>query len=335
MDRRILSWLIFAIFVISPTLADNLTCQYRTTQNVTNETIVFYFRGVPLDSPLLEVRDAVYQGNSQDASYRWTYQFKVYNMYTSYLDVQVQYRVDGVIYYADLTIAPGQYEPVVGRGGGGVGPDFNSITFNISSPDGITMGRENMTFVVEICRECSGKVCLNDGDACKLSSECGGGFCVIGRCSNNESCPGGNCTCPEGEVLCTVNMSCVRANSVPIGSATICGLPQECTTEYLNAETGLCENAAVHLDQGNAIKERLENILDSKLPEGSSKGATLIAIGLALVVLLAAIVAAIYYYLRYRFIHDSPKTPPPSRYRVKDGRQAPEKGLSGKGRKER
>jgi len=308
-----------AILILSPALADNLTCQYRDIQNVSNSTIVFYYENVSLDSPILTVNDTKYFGNTNDSLTRWTYEFKVYSRYGTYIYVTVSYLVDGKKNSMDLVIPPHQYEIVFGRGKGGVGLNFNSINFNITYPAGITAKRENMTRVAEVCRKCLGKICLNDGQACSRSGDCGGGFCVRGFCSNNKDCYNNDCNCSAAEIQCTDNKTCVRRSSVALGAATKCNMSEECNTSYVDAATGRCaktpEQIRIEEEQTQPLGQKILKSLteDPKTREETTRFLTILGAGVALIVLFIVLRGR----LKGRPKESAPKTLQKGTYRIK------------------
>jgi hypothetical protein len=118
---------------------------------------------------------------------------------------------------------------------------------------------EPMEITLETCNLCGSNACLNDGSSCSLSTECGGGYCVRGVCSNSEFCFDNNCKCTSDEIQCDDNKQCVEKGVVPIDVKPECNKPQECNTEYIDSETGLCEKspAQIQEEENQKLKEEL------------------------------------------------------------------------------
>jgi hypothetical protein len=256
MDQRIRVLFILAILSLSPTLADNLTCQYRINETQSNETWIFYFEDVPLNITLLEAKEletwSVKNGYWPSDGYHSEYRFKVYNYYTSPINLTLDYIVDGHLSYRNISIDPKGYQTITGEG---QNVELNTVNYAITSPEYLTTNRGIISRDLENCKDCLGKTCLNDGEFCNLSQECGSGFCIRGYCSASEDCFNNDCKCASDEIQCTDNKRCMKISSVPIDVKPGCGLYQECVTSYMNATTGLCSKSPTQLQEEEIQRE--------------------------------------------------------------------------------
>jgi hypothetical protein len=165
--------------------------------------------------------------------------------------------------------------------------DKNSVTYSIYNNIYIgPLKTESFTIQVPECNLCSGgKECLNDGIACIYGNECGGTFCVEGRCSNTENCFENNCRCEEknklqcpnnkkcvtkksaGEIpeclglqecttglLCSTNNRCYGNGTIQVGGTPICGNEGECITGHVN-ENGICSKTPEQIRQDEIAAE--------------------------------------------------------------------------------
>jgi len=99
--------------------------------------------------------------------------------------------------------------------------------------------------------ECKGK---NDGDICSTNLECGGGYCLKGRCNSQNACYQNDCLCdPATEVQCQDNTKCVKKKTIETASKPICSF-EECITKYIDPKTGLCAESPETI----ATKQKVE-----------------------------------------------------------------------------
>lgn len=137
--------------------------------------------------------------------------------------------------------------------------DYDSSKFTgiknieyLESEDVSILNKEIITYK-DICKLCLGKLCLNDGAKCSNNLQCGGGYCIYGKCNTKNACYNNNCNCSEDEFQQGNNL-CVKRAVLEIGLK-----PQydakECITQYVNPETGLCAKSLMQ------IKEDRNNLL--------------------------------------------------------------------------
>lgn len=134
---------------------------------------------------------------------------------------------------------------------GGMGFCFigeNPIDYVVVEPAVLVPKKDIVTKNMTICKQCLGKNCTNDGDSCTKPTECGGGFCVEGYCSNSKKCFNNDCKCSQDEIQCEDNMRCVKRMSLDVGSKPICSF-EECNTKYINPNTGLCAKSPEQIAQ--------------------------------------------------------------------------------------
>jgi len=235
--KKLIFLLFLSLFLLSSVYA--LDCQYNKNYPYEKEAIVFYENGIKLDYNLLDIKD-IKQGYPGGFSGSYGMEFKVYNNYPFEINVTIKYLFNGQLQSADSIIASKGYYVVSGPSS--VGLDEMSIYFEIHTP-GLEAKKELKTFDNYTCLECpseSGFICLNDGQACNDSINCGGNNCVRGYCSNSKVCFNNDCKCNStDEIQCNDNTNCVKINSVNLGFEPICRV-EECITGYINNKTGAC-----------------------------------------------------------------------------------------------
>ena len=66
--------------------------------------------------------------------------------------------------------------------------------------------------------------------------------------------------CASDEIFCQVNNKCVKKKLVSLGAKPECNLYQECISQYINPETGLCEKSPAQIkeEKNQRLKEELE-----------------------------------------------------------------------------
>ncbi|MGV8151071.1 MAG: hypothetical protein ACP5NV_05065 [Candidatus Woesearchaeota archaeon] len=206
-----------------------LDCQY-TAENGFVQFSRLYVDDELQENPL-EVRNFRTNGCSiKDCMYV----FDVYNFLDIPVNVTIQFESFGNPIYQDAEIQP--YS--ISSHGGGFNTAQSSIKFTYHSNRYSEARYVNEPILV--CRECEGGLsCLNDGESCNLGSQCGGGYCVEGRCNYEPYCYQNNCGCPDDKIECPDHSQCVIRDKLSIGKKPICDA-RECITNYINPKTGLC-----------------------------------------------------------------------------------------------
>lgn len=219
-----------------------LDCDYTDSNPYYEKRIVFYENSSKLDYDVLEVKDII-QGVTPHplGGGGVNMQFKVYNNYNSEINVTIKYIFDGALSLFETVIAFEGYSNVIGPQSPGL--NYTSIDFVINSPMGLEARKEMVRFNNETCKICpppDGFICLNNGDACNISSQCGSGNCIRGYCSKSEVCYNKDCKCNlTTELQCQDNTGCVTIKSLGVGLKPHCRI-EECITGDINIITGLC-----------------------------------------------------------------------------------------------
>ncbi|MFC1648372.1 hypothetical protein ACFL1B_02825 [Nanoarchaeota archaeon] len=81
-----------------------------------------------------------------------------------------------------------------------------------------------------------------------------------------------NCiVCSSDEIFCDENKKCVSINEVPLDVKPECGLYQECVSQYINPETGLCSKSPAQLKEEEDQKTKEEVAAQQKEHEQEAK----------------------------------------------------------------
>jgi len=214
-----------------------LDCQYQVNNPFWKEDINFYENGTRLNYDVLTVSEIHPGWKSMFGN--GNLNFRLNNHYLSEVNVTVNYITAGQLYSQNVVIVSKGYVTITG-------PtehfDESLISgFIIHSPTGLEAKKENLSFDNYTCRMCPSAgnfTCLNDGQNCTDSLQCGGNNCIRGLCSNSKVCFNNDCKCSSDEIQCTDNTRCVKKNSVQLGFKPICNI-QECITGYTN-KNGAC-----------------------------------------------------------------------------------------------
>ncbi len=213
----------------------SLDCQYKDNNQYEEYRNLFYENNSKLDYDALEIRDII-QGSTGFFSSN-PMSFKVYNRYTLDINVTVKYLFYGALHSFDCPIiSPNGYCTVSDTSTPGL--DSSSIYFVVNSPPFLEAKKELTSIDNYTCKICGNYTCLNDGEACNDSLQCGGEHCVRGNCSKTDKCYKNNCNCPQNELQCPDNTRCVIVNSKNLGETPICRI-EECSTGYKNV-FGVC-----------------------------------------------------------------------------------------------
>ena len=236
--------------------AYSLSCQYTSIEEYSEEELRFY-RGSELLEGKLEIQET--QFGCPDA------RFKVYNPFDFEVEVCIDYLIAsnwfGSKKISLSTVIPSnEYKILEGRGSCDTRKVLGYVKFKIVAPEDLTSKLEKVTKQKIICKKCNAVACLDDGSPCTIPKFCGGGFCVEGHCSNSEFCFNNDCKCNADEIQCDDNKICVKKSVVPIYVKPVCGLYQECVSQYINPETGLCEKspAQIQEEENQKLKDEME-----------------------------------------------------------------------------
>jgi len=235
--------------------------------------------------------------------------FKIYNTLGSDITLNISYTTEWTTAFGprsqnhEATVTISQYSdsaPIIGScidiGSGSISED--SVKYSITSPELLILRNEQVSKTREICKICSnGKQCINDGEVCTYASECGGGYCVEGYCSTNWNCYQNNCKCPTGKIQCTDDKRCLERSVVEVGAKPKCGLPEECKTNFLDANTKTCAKSTSQIDLENWNKTQV-------IAEGNIK----IIRNIAFVVIVIVLGIALFLYLKYKVEQGKQKT---------------------------
>jgi hypothetical protein len=117
---------------------------------------------------------------------------------------------------------------------------FCKVTTNWDSLRIILLESDDITAPLIQTIKTKNKICLgnDDGMNCSKNEDCGGGFCVEGKCNNQNICFNNNCECSPNEVECN-NNSCVTQGSFKLNEKPACDKNELCETGLIG-ENGLC-----------------------------------------------------------------------------------------------
>ncbi len=249
MKTRHLVFFVLALALLAGVRAEDLSCQYTVDETyVVDED--HWYEG----SELLNGAPRIEEEVGLDVN---RYNFRVYNPF----EFPILLRID--------------YETLSNWYGNGVGggqaeiPSKSSVwvetyhsnsgnianrRISILEPE-LEHRLEKVTRTRLVCEQCLGKNCTNDGEACSNPEECGGKHCVSGYCSKTSTCHNNDCKCAAQRVQCPDNMRCVPTSSILIGGTPLCS-PRECTTGFVNPQTGLCEKENCDANEVRCVDRR-------------------------------------------------------------------------------
>lgn len=244
--------LLLGLFVFS-NLVYSLDCQYTTNESYSELVNFSTVNGVEYGKPFIEISNFQqhfwkgdrYMGNSVPSS------FRINNNYKIPITVHINYIADGNLKSEVVTVKPLWYQII--KENYPITIIQDSIEFKIIDPSYIKQGSKEVVLSKEVCRLCEGNICINDGEPCSSSNECGGGYCVRGICTNSDVCFNNDCKCSSDEIQCLDNKRCVKKGIIPMDVKPECNMTQECITGYIDSETSLCAKSPAQL---NAEKEQ-------------------------------------------------------------------------------
>ncbi|MFC1697745.1 HNH endonuclease [Nanoarchaeota archaeon] len=222
-NSKILILIIFIILLVSSVFA--LDCQYKEniTEKVTKTVIVHKPSDLILGSPLTYDD---FKSNSETIDTVPT--FKIHNHFDRNIEIQINYTqitsssLTGTSSYKSSKIIKIlKFDSEVLRAQNGFGAGYNSyiekdsVEYEIIDPEDTIIENRLIDIIVQECKKCLGKDCLNDGVICEFDNECGAGVCNIGSyCGPFEGCR-------DGKELCN-NESCLLPLSKDVGELFQC-----------------------------------------------------------------------------------------------------------------
>jgi hypothetical protein len=165
------------------------------------------------------------------------------------------------------------------EGGFGQG-SLSDLKFDIITPEDLVSKIENVKKENEVCKLCNSELCLDDGESCSKSINCGGKYCIEGYCSNTEKCYDNDCKCSPDEIQCDDNKRCVKKGIIPLDVKPECGKPQECVWNYTNNE-GYCAKSPSQIQE-----EENQRLMEEKAREEKKRKNIIYSIiGLTIIIL--------------------------------------------------
>ncbi len=245
-----LIYLLFFLISLSIVSATNLTCQYQETVKTGKQISVLNVFG-EYKTEFLEIKNI--KTFYDYPTPRYLSYFELHNTLEIPVDVEVRFLSNGNTIVRNELIEAKNYVTI----GNYENLDINNITYIYKSNDYAVS--DWIDEEIEQCKQCLGKSCLNDGVACTNLNECGGGYCVKGKCNNKETCYNNDCACSINELQCTDNARCVKKGDTPIDVKPSCNLNEECITGYIDTKTNLCAKSPTQLrdEETQRLKEEL------------------------------------------------------------------------------
>ena len=231
---KIFLLLLFITSLISLVGAQNntLSCQYQESVPTDNYIQTLYTNeGERLVNPA-EVTDIVSSSSGRPS-------FKVVNPTPYTLSIRVQYDVShsgggrSPNKERELEISPYDQEAIMDDGFSKIlwgTTSISNIRITYLSNDDLEVKSEKV--FQDVCKQCEGTDCLNDGQVCSKDSQCGSGICnIAGFCGKEKIVK-----CPENQMNCN-NLSCLLVGVKENGEEYSCSF--ECKSGYGN--DGICE----------------------------------------------------------------------------------------------
>ena len=206
--RSIISTILILCFILFSYPVLGLECQYTTTLEYSTEEEGWYLNNELLDgSPTQEII-----GSNDDFGF---VSHKVYNPFEFPITVEISYSTFSSWYGVSNggitgVVPPKQYVTLISHHT--AEGQIRDLKFKIIEPSGINKKLELVKKNKLVCKECGGKVCMDDGLTCEINSECGSGKCIEERCSPNKYCYNNNCECSFFEVQSKDNTKCENNN---------------------------------------------------------------------------------------------------------------------------
>jgi hypothetical protein len=293
---------LFLIFllIVPFVFSEDLTCQYTDVVSYEVEKERWY-----LDDRLLEgdvqIDEATY---SSDTAF-----YKVYNPFDFLINVSITYRLTskwlssnegvlGTIEPESFSVLESYYDN---------SKNLDKLKMEIVAPAGLIKKLEKVLEGNITCKKCLGVDCINDGEKCSNPLECGGEFCIEGFCSDSEECFNNDCKCNTNEVQCNSN-SCVKKEVIQADGKPTCNLAQECVTNYISPETGLCSKSPTQIE--NERKEEEKVLAKQKeIDDGiRAKIIKFLVTGISVILLIAILLVYLFFNKKKQFEEEKRKT---------------------------
>lgn len=199
-------------------LVSALECQYTQTENYTQFVNYSRIGSVDYGKPFIEIKNFAQSSSTGDRYITYSTsptKFDVFNNFEYPVKIDLSYIVDGQPQEKTIEIAPAYYQTISYDYPKNIVQD--TIRFKIIDPSYLKQGIEQRTFTRDVCKQCEGKDCLNDGASCSRDAVCGSGICNIARfCGDKIIVP-----CANGTLNCN-NQSCLKPSMKKSGEAYQC-----------------------------------------------------------------------------------------------------------------
>ena len=245
MNNKRLFFSILFLFLIIP-FSQGLKCQY--SEIVSSERNVIAVYDIDTNQLIGTEDDIVFEGvdNPPNSTF-----FNIVNLFNVDLNIDLSYEyvyrepytVQETVLVEENLWLPANGSVEISQKLIGFPTDFRILPESVSliflDTNFVFVGFEFVEELKEVCLDCLGVQCLNDGEACSTGAECGGGYCINEVCSNALVCYNNDCGCDSlTELQCPDNTKCVSKASLPVGATPVC-LIEECETGFVNLD-GVC-----------------------------------------------------------------------------------------------
>ncbi len=273
--RKLIFVIFILLFLTTAVYAENQTCQYtkEVVDSVESKFLPFDLSGAPL-------KEIMFEFDSE-----WNQPAKVINPNDLNLSVSIKLNINAKndpwcpphrrsqdqIITKELIIPASDFIEIP------VEDPFNTRyckNFRWTGVHEVQYQNTGPVYAELVEIEHKKEVCAgaDDGAACTKPSECGGGYCVKGYCSNSETCFNNDCKCSAHEIQCSDNTRCVMKSIISLDNRPKCAMSEECITGYINPNSGLCAKSPSQLnaeaDQRQEKEQaRLDDIVDKEAEE--------------------------------------------------------------------
>ncbi len=157
-------------------------CQYKDYIEGNKSLSNLYVNGTK-QTNILEIRNYV---NGFNGNFGWA-KFELFNNLDDPVNVRIEFLETATNGYVKTAVEIKEIKPhdlteVYRTWGLLLTFHLDTIEFKYNS-NNYTEARWEKE-LIEVCRQCAGQNCLNDGQVCNLSFQCGGGYCIEGICLN-------------------------------------------------------------------------------------------------------------------------------------------------------